>query len=64
MNRIRRFCSHEQHLILDRIHRLMQDFYLSNDNSVTYALTGLLSKIRNSAEFGLSRPSGRGLYHE
>jgi len=47
MNRIRRFCSHEQHYLLDKIHELALDFALSNDNSVTYALTGLLSEITN-----------------
>jgi len=45
LNRIRRFCSHEQHYILDKIHELALDFALSNDNPVTYALTGLLSEI-------------------
>jgi len=54
MNRIRRFCSHEQHYILDIIHRVMRDFYLSNDSSVTYALTGLLQEITNPSHVFVS----------
>jgi len=49
MNRIRRFCGHNQQYLLDIIHRLAQGLYLSNDNSVMYALTGLLSEITNPA---------------
>jgi len=45
MNRVRRHCSHEQHFILDRIHRWTRGFCSSKDNPVTYAPTGLLSEI-------------------
>ena len=58
MNRIRRFCGTEQHF-LDKIHRLEGNLYLSNDNFVMYALTGLLSEITNPAETSrLSKHSG------
>jgi hypothetical protein len=41
------FCDERQKKILKKIRELTRDFYRSNDNTVTYAITGLLQELTN-----------------
>jgi len=49
MKRVVDFCDAKQRRILDKIGELAKGFYEGNDNTVTYALTGLLSNLTNTA---------------
>ena len=45
MQQIKDFCNVGQQAILEQINSLIQGFYESTDNTVTYALTGLISEL-------------------
>ncbi len=45
MQKIKDFCNLQQQAILKQINELIRGFYESTDNSVTYALTGLISEL-------------------
>ncbi|MEM3646576.1 MAG: hypothetical protein QW334_00325 [Thermofilum sp.] len=42
---VRRFLNSEQNKRLDAIHEMVKDFYLGNDNIVTYSLAGFLENL-------------------
>ena len=45
MQKIKDFCNVKQQATLGAIHALMDRFYESSDNAVTYALTGLIQHL-------------------
>ena len=48
MNRIYDFCVMKQRRTLEKVREYMADFYQGNDNTLVYALTGLIYELTSS----------------